>query len=174
MKLVYLLGRQVLSKSLYQLPAYFNKNNSTKVAEAHVVYIQFPLSGTGGGQGFAGRSRTSNQMNTMSLGICFSSTGILPRWAINGVWLTASREPIPSSRNGKPPALQLRGEAFPNVILLEHFLLYLVSVYCGFIFSIIFYNLYMGLVIHLLAHTSRAVDHSNSSEWQFVMKYSGN
>lgn len=38
MKLVYLLGRQVLSKSLYQLPAYFNKNNSTKVAEAHVVY----------------------------------------------------------------------------------------------------------------------------------------
>lgn len=174
MKLVYLLGRQVLSKSLYQLPAYFNKNNSTKVAEAHVVYPVPAIRNGGGGQGFAGRSRTSNRMNTMSLGTCFSSTGILPRWAINGVWLTASREPIPSSRNGKPPALQLRGEAFPNVILLEHFLLYLVSVYCGFIFSIIFYNLYMGLVIHLLAHTSRAVDHSNSSEWQFVMKYSGN
>lgn len=133
-----------------------------------MLYIQFPLSGTGG-QGFAGRSRTSNRMNTMSLG-----TGILPRWAINGVWLTASREPIPPSRHGKPPALQLRGEAFPNVILLEHFLLYLVSVYCGFIFYIIFYNLYMGLVIYLLVHTSRAVDHSNSSEWQFVMKYSGN
>lgn len=51
MKLVYLLGRQVLSKSLYQLPAYFNKNNSTKVAEAHVVY-PVPTIRRGGGLGF--------------------------------------------------------------------------------------------------------------------------
>lgn len=139
-----------------------------------MLYIQFPRSGTGG-LGFC-REVTdfkSNEYHELRhLLFEYRDTAKMghQRGVVDGI---PGAHPFLSTRETTSPVAQ-RGTISERNIVGTFSSLFGISLLWFYFLHNFLQPVYMGLVIHLLAHTSRAVDHSNSSEWQFVMKYSGN